>query len=162
MIGLSKTTSGGFSLVELLVVVAMTSILAAVAMPLAELSHQRGKEESLRRALREIRSALDDYKRLADDGRIERIAGDSGYPPNLATLVEGVKDARSPTGARLYFLRKLPRDPMVDDPAWAAADTWMLRSYASSPGDPQPGTDVFDVRSRSAALGLDGTPHKTW
>ena len=154
--------AAGFTLVELVVVVAIMAILASIGMPLAELSHQRGREEELRQSLREIRAALDSYKRLVDDGRIERAVDGSGYPPTLQVLVEGVKDARSPTGAKLYFLRKLQRDPLQPDLGITAADTWAPRSYASPPDDPRPGKDVFDVHSKSPATGLDGTPYRTW
>lgn len=160
--GASCAPASGFSLIELLVVVAIMAILASIGMPLAELSHQRGKEEDLRRSLREIRGGLDAYKRLVDDGRIERVVDGTGYPPELAALVDGVKDARSPTGARLYFLRRLPRDPMHADASVPAAETWALRSYASPPDDPLPGKDVFDVHSKSSLSGIDGTPYSTW
>src|SRR5258706_6997753 len=143
----AATDRRGFSLVELLVVIAIMSILASIGLPLAELSHKRAQEEELRRSLREIRSALDAYKRLVDIGRIARAADASGYPPRLQVLVEGVPDAQSPQGTMLYFLRKLPRDPFAPDATVEAADTWALRSYASSADDPQPGRDVFDVHS---------------
>lgn len=152
----------GFSLIELLVVVAIMAILASIGMPLAELSHQRGKEEDLRRSLREIRTGLDSYKRLVDDGRIERAVDGSGYPSDLLALVDGVKDARSPTGAKLFFLRKLPRDPLESDLSIPAQDTWALRSYTSPPDDPKPGKDVFDVHSKSSLTGIDGTRYGTW
>ena len=152
----------GFTLVELLVVVAIMAVLASIAMPLAELSLQRGKEEDLRRSLREIRGALDAYKRLSDDGRIERAADGSGYPPSLNVLVDGVTDAKSPTAAKLYFLRRLPRDPMQSDTTIDAQNTWALRSYASPPDDPEPGKDVYDVHSKSFGTALDGTPYRTW
>ena len=126
-----------------------------------ELSQQRTKEEALRRSLREIRDALDAYKRLVDLGSIQRAADGSGYPPNLAVLTTGVTDAKSPTGAKLYLLRKLPRDPFA--PAeLATADTWSLRSYASPPDDPKPGEDVFDVHSRSDGVGLNGIAYRNW
>ena len=160
--GSVATPAQGFSLIELLVVVAIMAILASIGMPLAELSHQRGKEEELRRALREIRGALDTYKRLVDDGRIERAVDGTGYPADLAALVDGVNDARSPTGSKLYFLRRLPRDPMHADASVPAAETWALRSYASPPDDPRPGKDVFDVHSKSAASAIDGTRYSTW
>ncbi len=157
-----RAPASGFSLIELLVVVAIMAILASIGMPLAELSHQRGMEEDLRRSLREIRTALDSYKRLVDDGRIERAIDGTGYPPDLLSLVAGVKDARSPTGAKLYFLRKLPRDPLESELSIPAQDTWALRSYSSPPDDPKPGKDVFDVHSKSTTTGIDGTPYSSW
>lgn len=160
--GATCARASGFSLIELLVVVAIMAILASIGMPLAELSHQRSKEEDLRRCLREIRGGLDAYKRLVDDGRIERAVDGTGYPPDLAALVDGVKDARSPTGAKLYFLRRLPRDPMHADASVPAAETWTLRSYASPPDDPRPGKDVFDVHSKSPLTGIDGTHYSSW
>ena len=90
----------GFTLVELLIVVAIMALLASIAAPLAELSYQRGKEQELRTALREIREAIDTYKRAADDGKIEKSADSSGYPPSLKTLVEGVPDKSAPGKAR--------------------------------------------------------------
>jgi general secretion pathway protein G len=152
----------GFTLVELLVVVSIMAVLASIGMPLAELSMQRAKEEDLRRALREIRGALDAYKRLSDDGRIERAADASGYPPGLSVLVAGVTDAKSPTAAKLYFLRRLPRDPFEGDTTADPETMWALRSYASPPDDPKPGKDVYDVHSRSQGTALDGTPYRTW
>ena len=151
----------GFSLVELLAVVAIMSILATIGLPLMELSQRRTQEEDLRRSLREIRTALDQYKRLVDTGRIAQPAGGSGYPPNLEVLVDGVDDAQSPKAAKLYLMRRLARDPLApaDQPA---ARTWALRSYASPPDDPQPGVDVFDVRSMSTAVGLNGVPYAQW
>ena len=154
-------SSRGFSLIELLVVIAIMGVLASIGLPLAELSQQRAKEEELRRSLREIRTAIDAYKQLVDLGSIQRPADGSGYPPSLDALVNGVVDARSPQGAKLYLLRKLPRDPFA--PAELAdADTWSPRSYASPPDDPRPGRDVFDVHSLSNATGLNGIAYKTW
>jgi general secretion pathway protein G len=152
----------GFSLVELLVVIAIMSILASIGLPLAELSHRRTQEEDLRRSLREIRSALDAYKRMVDVGRVVRAADGSGYPPSLHSLAEGVADAQSPQGTKLYFLRRLPRDPFAVDAEVDAADTWGLRSYASAPDDPQPGRDVYDVYSKAPGAGLDGVPYRKW
>lgn len=152
----------GFSLIELLVVVAIMGVLASIGLPLAELSHQRSKEEELRRSLREIRSALDAYKRLADQGSIQRAADASGYPPNLEVLVEGVPDARSPKGTRIYLLRSLPRDPFAPASISSSAQTWELRSYASPPTDPKAGADVFDVHSRASGNGLNGLAYREW
>lgn len=152
----------GFSLIELLVVIAIMSVLATIGLPLAELSHRRTQEEELRRALRDIRSAIDAYKRMVDAGLIARPAGGSGYPPNLQVLVEGEVNAQTPQASKLYFLRRLPRDPLSTDSVVDPADTWDLRSYDSPPEDPKPGRDVYDVHSKVAGNGLDGTPYKRW
>ena len=151
----------GFTLVELMVTVAIVSLLASLALPVAQLALQRGKEAELRAALREIRNALDAYKAASDEGRIARLAGQSGFPLRLEQLVEGVEDARSPTKAKIYFLRRLPRDPFADAGA-PAASSWLKRSYLSPPDDPAEGADVFDVISRSAGVGLNGVPYRQW
>ncbi|MEA3195508.1 MAG: ral secretion pathway protein [Betaproteobacteria bacterium] len=145
----------GFTLIEMLITVAIVATLASIALPLAEVSAQRGKETDLRRALREVRDALDAYKRASDEGRIVRSPEQSGYPPSLASLVEGVPDARNPSGAKLYFLRRIPADPMQTGP-------WGLRSYASPPDAPSAGKDVFDVYSMSERSGLNGVPYRVW
>ena len=145
----------GFTLVELLIVVAIMALLASIAAPLAELSYQRGKEQELRTALREIREAIDAYKRAADDGKIEKSADSSGYPPSLKALVEGVPDKSSPEKSTLYFLRRIPRDPI-------SGEEWGLRAYASPANDPQPGKDVYDVYSKSEEIGLNKVPYKEW
>lgn len=152
----------GFTLVELLAVVAIMGVLASIAMPLAELSHRRTQEEELRRSLRDIRGALDQYKRLSDAGHIQRSPGDSGYPPSLRVLVDGVVDAQSPRGTRIYLLRSLPRDPFAPSEAGEAADTWSTRSYASPPDAPEAGDDVFDIHSKSSTIGLDGVAYTSW
>jgi general secretion pathway protein G len=148
-------TAKGFTLVELLVVVAIVGLLASIAAPLAELSWQRGKEQELRYTLRQIREAIDAYKRAADEGRIERKADASGYPPSLAVLVEGVEDTQDPEKSKIYFLRRVPRDPMT-------GEDWGLRSYASPASNPQPGKDVYDVYSRSEEVGLNRVPYRDW
>lgn len=151
----------GFTLIEMLVVVLLVGILASAAMPLAELQRRRAQESELREGLRSIRSAIDAYKRAWDEGRIEKRIDDSGYPPTLTALVEGVPDIKDPKGARLYFLRRLPRDPFAD-PLLPAAQTWQLRSYASPPDAPAPGKDVYDVMSGSARTALDGSAYRDW
>src|SRR5262249_36827778 len=116
----------------------------------------------LRAALREIRTALDTYKRMADQGRIEQDADASGYPPSLDLLVTGVEDAGSPDHKMIYFLRRLPREPFFPDSTVAAAETWGLRSYASPPDDPQAGDDVYDVYSLATGTALDGSAYRDW
>ncbi len=152
----------GFTLIELLVTVAIVATLASIALPLSELAAQRGKEQDLRRALREIRDGLDAYKRASDEGRILRSPDQSGYPPTLLALVEGTTDAKSTSNAKLHFLRRVPRDPLHSDASVPAERTWGLRSYESPANDPRPGKDVFDVRSLSDRKGLNGTPYAEW
>lgn len=152
----------GFSLIELLVVIAIMAVLASIGFPLAELSHRRAQEEELRRSLREIRTALDAYKRMVDAGLIARPAGGSGYPPNLRALVDGEVNAQTPQASRLYFLRRLPRDPMSSDTTVDPFESWGLRSYDSPPSDPWAGRDVYDVYSKAQGAGLDGRPYREW
>ena len=152
----------GFTLIELMISLACVALIASIAMPYADLMMQRHKEAELRSALREIRSALDAHHKAAEEGRITREAGDSGYPKTLKSLASGVQDASNPEGGMIYFLRRIPRDPFDSDPAREPAATWGKRSYASAPGSPSEGKDVFDVYSRSTAAGLNGVPYREW
>jgi general secretion pathway protein G len=152
----------GFTLIELVITLAIVGLLASAAMPLAQLVAQREKEAGLRSALREIRGALDAYKLASETGHIQREVGSSGYPPDLKSLYEGVDDAASEKKIKLYFLRRLPRDPFFPDWSIPAQETWELRSYASPPDDPQPGDDVFDVSSLAPGKGLNGVPYHDW
>jgi general secretion pathway protein G len=152
----------GFTLIELVITVAIVAVLASVALPLNELIVQRAKESDLRRSLREIREALDAYKQASDDGRVVKRAGESGYPKRLDDLIAGAEDQKDPKKARIYFLRRLPRDPFATDATLAPADTWGKRSYDSPPDDPREGDDVFDVFTRSTVTGINGRPLKEW
>lgn len=151
----------GFTLVELLVTLAIIALVATVALPMAELAIQRNREADLRTALRQIREAIDAHKQAADEGRIVLRPGDSGYPRTLNALVEGIEDAKSPTRTKIYFLRRIPRDPFAD-PTLLPELTWGLRSYKSPSDNPRPGEDVFDVFSRSLEFGINGVPYREW
>lgn len=147
---------------ELLVSAAILSILATVALPVHEWTIKRQKEVELRVALRSIRSAIDAYKQASLDHRIRVDTGESGYPPTLTDLTAGVQDISNPDGPRLYFIRRIPRDPFNADLSVAASNTWGKRSLASPPDKPQEGDDVFDVYSLSKASGLNGVPYNEW
>lgn len=152
----------GFTLIEMMITVAIVAILALGLVPLGELAVQRSREADLRRSLREIRMAIDAYKKASDEGRVPRKADESGYPPTLIDLTGGVLDAKSPKRKQIFFLRRLPRDPFYPDATVSAEQTWGLRSYESEPDSPSPGRDVFDVYSLSNGVGLNGVPYRKW
>lgn len=154
--------SQGFSYIEVLFTVAIVAVMATAVMPYMEKNLQRQQEQALRDGLRQIRSAIDAYKLAVEQGQITVPADASGYPPTLDVLVDGVVDATDPAKSRLYFLRRLPRDPFFPNKTVPAAQSWGLRSYDSPPDNPQPGRDVFDVFSRSELVGLNGVPYREW
>lgn len=155
-------TLRGFTLIEMVVTLALVGLLALIALPLYEVTSVRLKESELRLALRQIRTAIDAYKSAADTGMIAHATGDSGYPPNLEVLADGVKNAADIKQGKLVFLRRLPRDPFAADASLPPEQTWALRSYGSPPGNPKPGEDVYDVASLSPRRGLNGIPYKDW
>ena len=161
-VGRAPGVARGFTLIELVITVAIVALLASVALPVSELAVQRTKEQELRRTLRQIREAIDLYKQASDEGRIKKSIGDSGYPKKLEELAEGVDDQKSPKKAMIYFLRRIPRDPLNADPTLSAAASWGKRSYASPPDDPREGDDVFDVFSLAPGKGINGQPYRDW
>jgi len=150
----------GFTLIELVITVAIVGVLALMAVPLLEVAAQRQKETELRTALRQIRVAIDAYYQAVQDKKIEAPLDASGYPPNLEVLVEGVPDITQPDRRKIYFLRRLPRDPMNPDKELEPAQSWGLRSHESPADAPAPGEDVYDVHSTSEAVGLNGVPYR--
>jgi general secretion pathway protein G len=157
--------SKGFTLIELIVTVTIVAILASVAMPMLKMTVQRSKENELRANLRQIREAIDAYKKAADDGRIKKNIDDTGYPPNLEVLVNGAVNEKDIKKSKLIFLRRIPLDPM--SPATQGNENelpnnWSLRSYSSDIENPQQGEDVFDVYSQSQQIGINGVPYAKW
>ncbi|MHC2144126.1 type II secretion system protein [Pseudomonas sp. 210_17 TE3656] len=156
-----KRSMAGFSLIEVMLTLALLGLLASIAAPLTETLVRRGKEQELKTALYQIRDAIDAYKRAFDAGYIEKSLNATGYPPSLQVLVDGVRDVRSAKGAKFYFLRRIPHDPLLshkkDDEGG-----WGLRAYDSSAQSPREGEDVFDVYSKAAGKGLNGIAYGQW
>ncbi|NOZ77855.1 MAG: type II secretion system protein [Acidobacteria bacterium] len=145
----------GFTLAELVMVAALITILAGIVIPVAKYAVKRRKEAELRLDLRMMRNAIDEYKRLADQGMIQVKLGTEGYPPTLETLVEGVKIVGKTTKHK--FLRRIPRDPMTGEKKWG------LRSYQDEPDSTTwGGQDVYDVYTLSDGTAIDGTKYKDW
>ncbi len=158
-----KSEGRGLTLIELVVAVAVLAVLASAVFPVARMTVKRTKEMELRYNLRIIRKAIDDYKRAYDEKRIPQRLGASGYPPSLEKLVEGEDDVTSPVpGKKIYFLRRIPRDPFNTDKNLSPAETWGKRSYSSDFDNPREGDDLFDVYSLSEETALDGTKYKDW
>ena len=146
----------GVTLIEVMVTMVILSILAMGILPLSQITYKRAKEIELKRNLRIIRRALDEYKRLSDQGKIPKEPFASGYPKTLEVLVEGV-ELQGPVPFRVKFLRRIPRDPMTEDGQWG------LRSYFDDPNSESwGGQDVYDVYSKSEEKALDGTYYKDW
>lgn len=146
----------GFTLIEVVVTVALLGLLASAAMPMLAQATQRRQERELRDALHAMRQAIDDYKKAVDQGQIEHQVDGSGYPPSLQVLVDGVVDKKRVDGRKLYFLRRIPQDPMSDCPTCEAGEQWQIRPYQPD------GQDVFDVSSKSERTGFNGVPYKEW
>jgi general secretion pathway protein G len=152
--GQSAKPQRGFTLMELIVAAAIMSILTMMALPLARITIQREKEKELRRALWDMRDAIDRYKDAADRNMFQTKLDSQGYPPDLEELVKGVE---AQGGKKIRFLRSIPVDPMTKTKEWG------LRSMQDDPdSDSFGGQSVFDVYTKSTGTALDGTKYKDW
>lgn len=152
---MSRRGERGFTLAELVMVAALLTIMAGMVLPVAKYTVKRRKEAELRLDLRIMRNAIDEYKRLSDQGMIEVKVGSEGYPPDLETLVKGVSVVGQPVKRK--FLRRIPVDPMT------GTTDWGLRSYQDEPdSDSWGGENVYDVYTKSDGTAIDGTKYKDW
>jgi len=160
----SARPAAGLTLIELLVTLLILSILAAAALPYAELTVRRDKELELKRALREMRTAIDAFHDDWAAGRIPKTSdavSDDGYPKTLRVLVEGVDLGQAKGGKRKY-LRRVPRDPFADS-SRPPEDQWVLRGYQDEPDSITWGAkDVYDVRTAAEGEAIDGSRYKDW
>jgi general secretion pathway protein G len=149
-----KAGQRGWTLLEMIVVITILLILMGAAVPVVKVTVRREREVELRRALWEMRTAIDRYKDAADKNAFQVKLGTEGYPPDLDTLVNGVEIAG---GKKLRFLRHIPMDPVTGNKDWG------LRSMQDDPeSDSWGGQNVFDVYTKSTGTGLNGTKYKDW
>lgn len=154
----------GFTLIEMIITLSIVAVLAMAALPFGKMAVKRDNEVQLSRALRQMREAIDAWKKLADEKKFEFDKDTEGYPPTLEDLVKGVevedKDAKGQGSGRkriVRFLRRIPVDPMTN------SFDWGLRSYQDDPDDDVWGEEnVYDVYTKSPAKALDGTFYKDW
>jgi general secretion pathway protein G len=155
-----ESSTSGYTFVEITIVAAIIAVLASVALPLARVTIQRNREIELRRALREIRTAIDKYNDAATQNLISPNDLDNdaeGYPPTLQILVDGVTPANDTSGKKLRFLRRIPVDPMT------RSTDWGLRSSRDEPDTRSwGGQNVYDVYTKLDGKGLDGTDYRDW
>lgn len=160
---ISRLKMSGFTLVELLISLAILALLASLAAPTMEVIVKRQKEQELRTGLREIRKAIDAYKKAVDENKVERKVDESGYPPNLQSLYLGVIDVTDPKKQKkIFFMRRLPRDPFYPDTTVPPENSWGKRSYESDYNEPREGKDVYDIYSLSPDTALNGTHYREW
>ena len=161
----SKPAATGLTLIELLVTLAILSVLAAAALPYAELTVRRDRELELHRSLREVRSAIDAFHADWMAGRIthaEALASPDGYPTKLQVLVDGV-DTGQADGRKRRYLRRIPRDPFTEEATTEHDRQWVKRGYQDEPDAiTWNGKDVYDIHSASSRTAIDGTLYRDW
>jgi general secretion pathway protein G len=152
----------GFTLIEMMVSLALLATLASAAIPIYQRHEQQRNEEELRVALRDIRTAIDRYGQLVEEGVIEKDADMTNWPASLDLLVDGVVNKKSPNKEKIYLLRRIPRDPFCDCDGRKNTETWRVRASTQAPGETTGGKDVWDVSSTSSQPGLNGIPYAQW
>ncbi|WP_007373504.1 type II secretion system protein [Kosakonia radicincitans] len=152
----------GFTLIEMMISLALLATLASAAIPIYQRQEQQRNEEELRVALRDIRSAIDRYGQLVEEGIIEKDADMTNWPAWLDLLVDGVVNKKSPNKEKIYLLRRIPRDPFCDCDGRKNTETWRVRASTQAPGETTGGKDVWDVSSTSSQPGLNGIPYAQW
>jgi general secretion pathway protein G len=151
----TRRAERGFTLAELVMVAALIAVLSTMALPVAKFTVKRRKEAELRLSLRLMRNAIDEHKRLSDQGLIPLVLSGEGYPEDLEVLVEGVDLVGQETKRR--FLRRIPWDPMTGEQEWGK------RSYQDDPDSDSWGSEnLYDVYSLSDGTAIDGTKYKDW
>jgi general secretion pathway protein G len=151
-----RRREAGFTLAELVMVAAVLTILATATLPVAKFTAKRSKEADLKLALREMRSAIDEYKRYSDAGLIPVDLGTEGYPKKMEVLVEGVQLVGQ-VDKKLKLLRRIPIDPMTGKDEWgfrSYQDAWDTTSWG--------GENIYDVYSLSKGTGLNGVAYRKW
>lgn len=153
----------GLSFIELIMTVAILGILATVVVPFTQMTVKRNKELELRRSLREIRTAIDEYKKAYDEAhKGKQVLTETGYPETLDALVEGVDFGGEAVTTKKKFLRRIPVDPF-NRPAPGEKPEWGMRSYKDDPDSTTwDNSDVYDVYSLSEGTAIDGTLYKDW
>ena len=152
-----NSSEAGMTLLELILACTILLILSSSALPIARYTIVHKKEELLSYELRQMRDAIDRYKDLADSNKIRVEVGTEGYPPDLETLVKGVKLGTAGDDKRIRFLRRIPVDPMTGHADWG------LRAVQDDPdSNSWGGKNVFDVFSKSQATGTDGRRYSEW
>ena len=161
---LSNKSQSGLTLIELIVTLVILSILASAALPYAEVAVRRDQELELRRALREIRTAIDQFHSDWEAGRIpltSDAASDQGYPKSLEVLVKGI-DLGKVTDQKRYYLRRIPHNPLAD-PTLVPEQQWQFRSFQDAPDNKFWGEqDVYDIRVKSEKRAINGSYYKHW
>ncbi|SET13555.1 type II secretion system protein [Kosakonia radicincitans] len=152
----------GFTLIEMMISLALLATLASAAIPIYQRQEQQRNEEELRVTLRDIRSAIDRYGQLVEEGIIEKDADMTNWPASLDLLVDGVVNKKSPNKEKIYLLRRIPRDPFCDCDGRKNTETWRVRASTQAPGETTGGKDVWDVSSTSSQPGLNGIPYAQW